>query len=318
MTAGTRLAAPRGSVVGDAEVRTYYDRPVLKAPVWTREVPWYVFAGGLAGASAVLAAAARRSGNEALAGAAARAAAAGALVSPALLVADLGRPERFHHMLRVAKPTSPMSVGTWVLTIFGPASVLAGLLRPGGRLGPLQRAAEGTAATLGPVMATYTAVLFANTAIPVWHEARTELPFVFASSAAAAAGGAAALTTPPASAGPARRLAAGAALVELGAARLMERRLGFLGRPYREGDAGRYGRAARWCSAAGAALVGLGGTRRRPLVVAGSGLVLAGSACQRWAVYRAGFQSARDPAFVIAHQRGTTGPATAGRRPAGR
>ena len=35
-----------------------------------------------------------------------------------MLVLDLGDPLRFHHMLRVFKPSSPMSLGTWSLAAY--------------------------------------------------------------------------------------------------------------------------------------------------------------------------------------------------------
>ena len=115
----------RGLVVPEAEFRSYYGRPVIKEPAWTIEVPWYFFAGGMAGASAPLAVAARMAGNERLARSAVTVAAAGVAVGTPLLVSDLGRPERFHHMLRVFKPTSPMSMGSWALAAMGPAAVCA-------------------------------------------------------------------------------------------------------------------------------------------------------------------------------------------------
>jgi hypothetical protein len=82
----------------------------------------------------------------------------------------------------------------------------------------------------------------------------------------------------------------------------MERRLGELGEPYHQGPAGRLARLAKACTAAGAGLVALGG-RRRGVAAAGAALVLAGSACERWAVYKAGFQSARDPRYIVEPQR---------------
>ena len=103
----------------------YYGRPVLKAPVWKAYIPLYFFTGGLAGASSTLALAAAGAGNRRLARSALLTAFAGVAVSGPLLVADLGRPARFMGMLRVAKPTSPMSVGSWVLAAFGPASSVA-------------------------------------------------------------------------------------------------------------------------------------------------------------------------------------------------
>src|SRR5919199_1448328 len=108
-------------MVPEEEARSYYGRPVLKEPVWEWEIPWYFFAGGLAGASSGLSLVARLAGNERLARRALLAALGGATVSPVLLISDLGKPERFYNMLRVVKPTSPMSVGTWVLFASGTA-----------------------------------------------------------------------------------------------------------------------------------------------------------------------------------------------------
>jgi hypothetical protein len=293
----------RGSMVPEAEFRSYYGRPILKEPVWTWEVPCYFFAGGLAGASASLGLGARLSGNHRLARAAFTVAGAAESAAVPLLVSDLGRPERFLYMLRMFKVTSPLSVGSWILAAMGPAAVGATVSDRLGVLPRLGRAAEVAAGLLGPALATYTGTLVADTAVPVWHEAGRELPFVFAGSAAASAGAAALLLTPAADAGPARRLVVTGALLELGAAQAMERRLGELGEPYHQGPAGRLARLARACTAAGAGLVAAGGRRRRGLAAAGAALVLAGSACERWAVYKAGFQSARDPKYVVGPQR---------------
>jgi hypothetical protein len=293
----------RDLMVPEAEFGSYYGRPVLKEPAWTLEVPWYFFVGGMAGASAPLAVAARVAGNDRLARSAVTVAGAGVAVGVPLLMSDLGRPERFHHMLRVFKPTSPMSMGSWVLAAMGPAAVGAAVSDRFGILPGLGRTAEVVSGLLGPVLCTYTGVLVANTAVPVWHEAGRELPLVFAGSALASAGAAATVLTPAADAGPARRLAALGALLELGAVGAMERRLGELAEPYRQGPAGRYARLARGCTAVGAATVALAGARRRWAAVAGSGLLLAGSALERLAVYKAGFQSARDPKYVVKPQR---------------
>ena len=107
---------------------SYYGRPVIKEPVWTWEIPTYFFTGGLAGASSVLSSAARVAGNEKLARTALYLGTVADLVSPALLISDLGRPERFHHMFRVVKVTSPMNLGSWVLLVNGGASTTAALL----------------------------------------------------------------------------------------------------------------------------------------------------------------------------------------------
>ena len=298
-----RRSRVRGSMVPEAEFRSYYGRPILKEPVWTWEVPWYFFTGGLAGASASLGLGARLSGNDRLARAAFAVAGAGGTAGVPLLVSDLGRPERFLYMLRMFKVTSPLSVGSWVLAAMGPAAVGAVVSDRLGIFPRLGRVAEVAAGLLGPALATYTGALVADTAVPVWHEAGRELPFVFAGSAAASAGAAAVLLTPPADAGPARRLVVSGALLELGTAQAMERRLGELGEPYHQGPAGRFARLAKACTAAGAGLVAAGGRRRRGLAVAGAALVLTGSACERWAVYKAGFQSARDPRYIVGPQR---------------
>jgi hypothetical protein len=291
----------RGAVVPAAEVRSYYDSPVIKEPVWTWEVPWYFFTGGMSGASAVLAAVAEASGHRDLARVARRVGLAALAPSPVLLIMDLGRPERFHHMLRVFKPTSPMSMGSWLLLAFSGAFGGAGLLRELGRLPKLAALAEAATGVLGPVMTTYTAVLFSNTAVPVWNEARRELPFVFAAGAAASAG-AGAMVFAGDDDGPAWRLAVGGGLVEMAAVELMRRRLGELGEPYERDDAGRYARAAKRMAAAGAAVAGLG-RRSRTLKAVGAGLLIGGAICERWAAYRAGFISARDPKYTVGPQR---------------
>ena len=110
-------------------------------------------------------------------------------------------------MLRVVKVTSPMNIGSWVLLVSGGASTTAALLELVGRLKPLKVLAEAVATVAGPLLATYTGVLVADTAVPVWHDGRRELPWIFAASAAASAGAASCLFLEPEHAGPARRLA---------------------------------------------------------------------------------------------------------------
>jgi hypothetical protein len=206
-------------------------------------------------------------------------------------------------MLRVFKPTSPMSVGTWVVSGFGGATGVATACELFDVLPPVRRAAEAAAGVLGLPLVTYTAALLANTAVPTWHAARRELPFVFAGSAAASAAGVAAILTPVAEAGPARRLALAGAAIELTASAVMERRLGeLLSEPYRTGDARRLTRAARALTAGGGAAMALVGRRRAGAAAAGA-LLLAGSACQRWAVFKAGVESARDPKYTVVPQR---------------
>jgi hypothetical protein len=285
------------------EVRSYYGRPVLKEPVWQPEIPWYFFTGGLAGGSSVLSLVARLAGNEKLARRSLYIGAAADLVSPALLISDLGRPERFLNMFRVFKVTSPMSVGSWILGVSGGASSTAALLEATGVLRASKAAAEVVSALSGAPLAVYTATLVSNTAIPVWHEARKELPFLFGSSAVASAGAAAAIAVPPAEAGPARRLAVGGVLVENVVFTLMEKRLGMLGEPYSKAEAGRYKKVATACTLGGAALLAGPGRKSRLAAAMGGALVLAGEVAVRWSVFKAGFQSARDPKYTVAPQR---------------
>jgi hypothetical protein len=148
---------------------------------------------------------------------------------------------------------------------------------------------------LGPALSTYTGVLVADTAIPVWHEARRELPWVFAAGSAMSAGAAVALVGGGA---PARRLALLGAAGELASTTTMERRLGQLGEPYREGEAGRFAKVGKVATAAGAALLAAGRARR-----SGATLLLAGAFATRWSVYKAGFQSAANPRYVVEPQR---------------
>jgi formate-dependent nitrite reductase membrane component NrfD len=290
------------SMVPPAAPRSYYGRPLLKGPVWEPDIAAYFFTGGLAGASATLAATARRRGNDVLAQRALLLALAGLSISPVLLVRDLGRPARFHHMLRVLKVTSPMSVGTWVLSATGLATSVAAGCELLGVMPRLRTVTEVAAGALGPVLSTYTAVLIADTAVPAWHEARFELPFVFAGSSAASAGAAAALVTPAASAAPARRLCAAGALLELAASGVMERRLGEAGQPYSTGGNALSGRLAKGLTAAGALTLALTG-RRRSAATLGGLAVLAGAACLRWTVLAAGAHSVRDPAHTVGPQR---------------
>jgi hypothetical protein len=209
----------------------------------------------------------------------------------------------------VFKPTSPMSVGSWLLIATGGCAATATAHEVFGLFGPLGRAARGLAALFGLPLATYTAALVSNTAVPVWHEGRRELPFVFAGSAAASAGAAAALVTPPDDARPARRLILVGALVEIVGTELMERRLGELAEPYKQGKAGRYARLAKVLTAGGSALVALRGRKRRA-AVAGRAAVLAGSVFERWSVFAAGFQSAADPRYTVGPQRARVSSAT--------
>jgi Polysulphide reductase, NrfD len=300
-------------MVPRAEFRSYYGRPVLKAPVWEWKVPAYLFTGGLAAGSAVLAAGADVTGRPGLRRAGRLGSAAGVAASAVFLIGDLGRPARFHHMLRVAKPTSPMSIGTWIITAFGPGSGLAAIdeLMPGrlrrsllGRLvHGLARPAGMSAALVAPGLASYTAVLLSHTAVPAWNEARLVLPFVFTGSAAASSGGLAMVLTRVDEAEPARWFAVCGAAAELVASRLVNTQLGMAGEAYTTGRAHQWRRRSELFTAAGLIGTLLGGRRSRTVAMA-SGLALAaGSVFQRFGVFEAGVESAKDPKYTVVPQR---------------
>jgi formate-dependent nitrite reductase membrane component NrfD len=285
------------------EMRSYYGRPILKEPVWQPEIPFYFFTGGIAGGCSLLHGFARVAGYQQLAKTALYVGAAADVVSPALLVSDLGRPERFLHMLRVFKVTSPMSVGSWILFVSGGASNTAAVLEALGRLRPVKWAAELVSFATGAPLATYTGTLLADTAIPVWSEARKELPWLFGASAAASAGAATTLFAPAEESGPARRLAIVGVAAELGVMEAMQHRLGFVGEVYKKEAAGKLAHASKLLTATGAAVLATRGRRSRGAAVAGSALVLAGELSLRWSVFRAGFQSARDPRYTVIPQK---------------
>jgi hypothetical protein len=144
--------------------------------------------------------------------------------------------------------------------------------------------------------------LLGDTAVPAWHEAHRELPFVFAGSAAAAAGGLAMVAAPVDEAGPARRMATAGAALELGATEQMMRRLGMIAEPYREGRPGLLLKAARALTIGGVALSPFGRRSRIVSALAG-GSYMAGSVLTRFGVFQAGLASAADPKYTVVPQR---------------
>jgi hypothetical protein len=290
-------------MVPEPEFTSYYGRPILKQPVWKQpDVPAYLFVGGLAGASAVLAEGAAVTHRPALRRVARLAAAGGAMVGTVALVHDLGRPERFLNMLRVFKVTSPLSIGSWILTGFATFAGAAAASEVTGRLPAAGRLAGVGAGVLGPALVTYTAALLGDTAVPAWHEAHRELPFVFAGSGAAAAGGLAMLSVPVDEAGPARRMATVGAAVELAATERMMRRLGMLGEPYHEGRPGLLLKIAQALTIGGVVLSPFSRCSRIVSALAG-GSYMAGSLLTRFGVFQAGLASAADPKYTVVPQR---------------
>jgi hypothetical protein len=295
-----------------ADRSSYYDRPVLKEPVWIWTVPTYFHVGGVAAGAAVLGAVAQVIDGGGLAGLVRRSrevAAVGGALGTALLVADLGRPERFLNMLRVFRPSSAMSVGSWTLAAASGAtagSALAPRVLPG-RAGRLAGDAAGlVAGAVAPVLGTYTAVLVGDTAVPVWRATREQLPALFAASATASAAATLELcdlddreTTIV------HRLGIAARVAELAAGEATERaadRDERVGRPLREGLSGDLWRGGKALTAAGLLVSLLPLPRRFRAVVAGALTTLA-SLAVRFAVFQAGKASARDPHATFEPQR---------------
>jgi len=283
---------------------SYYGSPIINPPVWEEsDIAGYLFAGGLAGGSSLLAAGAELTGRPLLARRAKLCATAAISASLVALIHDLGRPARFINMLRVVKPTSPMSVGTWILSAYAPlnmassASALTGIAPRAGR------AAGAGAGLLGTAVATYTAALIANTAVPAWHEGHRELPFLFAGSAASAGAGFGLLVAPLTENAPAQRLAVIGAVGELVAEHRLERSLGMVSETMHDGTAGRRMRAAKALTLAGALGAGTLARRSRLAAALSGGALVAGSALTRFGIFAAGMASARDPKYTVIPQR---------------
>ncbi|TVZ04565.1 nitrite reductase [Trebonia kvetii] len=303
-------------VVPEAGFTSYYDRPVVKPAPWGWDVAAYLFLGGLAGGSAVLVAGAQLTGRATLCRNCRLAALASVSLGAVALVRDLGRPERFVNMLRVIKLTSPMSLGSWILSAFSAGAAVAaaaevdritGERLPLGLLRRVLRVAEGPAgleaAALGPELAVYTAVLLADTSTPTWNHAHDELPFVFVSSASLASAGLAMITTPVAEAAPARKLAVLGVIGDLAATRVMHRRMDpVAAEPLHEGRPGTLLTWSEGLAVAGGIGVLLGG-RRRPVAATAGLALMAASALTRFGIYEAGMRSANDPRYTIEPQR---------------
>jgi hypothetical protein len=285
-----------------ADFSSYYGQPVLNPPVWSvPDIPGYLFLGGLAGASSLLAVAAEATGRDELATVAKSGAAGGAVLSLVALVHDLGKPTRFLNMLRVFKVTSPMSVGSWLLGGYTPLALVAAGSAVTGRLRFLGAAATAGTAALGPVITTYTGALLSDTAVPAWHDGYREMPFLFAGSGAMAAGGLGLAGAPADERGLARSVAVLGAALELAAGHRMKSRLGFVAEPYQHGRSGLLMRAGQLTAVASTAAALVTRTPRASRC-AGAGLLLS-SVLTRFGIFSAGMASARDPRYTVRPQR---------------
>jgi formate-dependent nitrite reductase membrane component NrfD len=305
---------------GDGGGEGYYNYPVVRRPVWTWEVPTYFWLGGMAAGAYVTASLAQNFGSadDRRVAAGGYYVAAAALVPCApLLIADLGRPDRFHHMLRVFKPLSPMNLGAWTLTGFTPVAVAraashaanTGLLR--GPLGALARLvptrlADLTGGVLGLTLAGYSGVLLAATNVPLWAKSKL-LGGLFMASALAS--GSAAVTLQAARRGvpeaTLHRLGTLESIASLGETAMLTGYLVQSGKTARPLTAGRYA-APFWMGAVGAGtllpllLHRLAGRRRgrtmQTLSTVAAVCTIAGSLALRWSIFEAGKDSSEDQA----------------------
>jgi len=295
---------------------TYYDRPMLQEPVWEWAIPLYYYIGGLTGASLVLSAAAQlkqAAALDLLIQRGHRIGFIGSLVSGGLLIYDLGKPSRFLNMLRVFRPTSPMNMGAWILSGTGASATGALLLRQrGGLLGNAGGFLGLIAGVFGIGLSTYTGVLVANSAIPIWQESRKALPVLFGSSALASLG----CTFDIFCERPeARRITnlignVGRA-AELMASMAMERHASAVprvGRPFKRGISALMWRGAAFLTFASLVVSTLPNRSRKSRIAAGL-LGTAGSLLLRVTVEHLGAVSARDARASFHQQRAGRGAA---------
>jgi len=294
--------------------RTYYDHPVIKKSVWSWDIPAYYYVGGATGTAMALGAAATLLNREELSGLILRSrliAVAGSTISAYFLIHDLGRPERFLNMMRVFRPTSPMSVGAWILTFFSTTGGFAAVAEFGPRWARgLGDAAAVVSGLFGLGLAGYTGVLVAHTTVPVWQRPHRLMPALFLSSGVTGAaslfdllGGNEMEQRAVAIFGTAGKLA------ELGFAHFMEQHVATVpeaARPLEEGITGLLWKSAKVLTAASLVLSMVPHAGRRVRRVAGV-LGTLGSLCVRFGVHYAGQSSAMNPRASFQQQRSGQG-----------
>jgi hypothetical protein len=298
--------------VTDADT-TYYDRPVLKPSVWSIDIPLYYFLGGAAGAALSLGAAiqlvspAEQHELRRLSAVCHWIGIIGSTAGAGFLIHDLGRPSRFLYMLRVFRPTSPMNMGSWILSFAAPSAIATGLFlnRPGW-LGVIGEISGYVSGVFGAALAAYTGVLVSNTAIPVWQESRRWMPVLFAASGAATAGSIIEIAYRGEAGRSIFRIFGTAGRVaEIAASLQVERTAAAIPRvaePLRRGRPALLWKAASALTVASLTLSLIPSKSRKKAVAAGL-LGAAGSLCMRLAVHYVGNASARDPRAAFQQQR---------------
>lgn len=304
-------------MVDDVEFSdSYYGRAIVKPPPWDDKITAYLFLGGVAGGSAMLGLGADAVGYDKLRRNMRLTALGGTIAGTVFLIIDLGRPERFHHMLRTFKPSSPMNMGTWILSTFGVGAGFAavpeidrmtgekiplGILRPISRA--LEKPASILAALMGAPLSSYTGALLADTAVPTWNAAKDNLSYLFVSSASMASSGVALMTTPPEQTHPARVLATMGAVSDLYfSEKLTEPMHPAEAEPLQNGKPGKMLRWAKHLTIAGGIGAALLSGNRIAAMASGAALATA-SFLTRSAVLNAGLDSTKEPHRVVEPQK---------------
>jgi len=293
---------------------TYYGLPMLKESVWTADIPLYYYCGGAAGAAMTLGAAlqlAHRRGNRKemrrLSASCHWIGIIGSTAGAAFLIHDLGRPARFLYMLRVFRPTSPMSMGAWILAGAAPSAIATGLfINRRGVAGTIGEFSGYVAGLFGAALAGYTGVLVSNTVLPIWREAGRWLPALFIGSAATTAASLLDLFYEVEAARRVTRVFGTAGRVaEIVAARKVERLASAtpeVGKPFHSGAPSTLWKAAGVLTVASLILALAPSKSGRSQRAAGL-LGAAGSLGLRFAIHYLGNASARDPRAAIRQQR---------------
>lgn len=316
-----------------APTQTYYDQPMIKEPVWKWPISVYLWMGGVAGGAAVVGTAARLLGGPEQRGAVRHArwlALTLGILCPIPLIQDLGRPERFLNMLRVFKVSSPLNLGTWILTVFGLTSgVLAArqaaedsfIIAREGMLGRTLRAVPDAPLTLahgalGMALGGYTGVLLTSSAVPIWAARGVALGPLFESTAVASGAAVVSLIGTASGQSSERSRASldwiqtGAQVAQIVALTAFEAgKPSRIAKPLREGPWGRVYQVGMVGAGVVAPLaLRLGaralGRRGKWLSATAAALTVAGALVERLALVEAGKASARDP---LAYQALTSG-----------
>ena len=301
----------------EREGSNYYGIPPIKEHTWTWEIPIYFWLGGIGAGSHVASTIARMVGHtdRAFLRTARYTTLITMILSPILLIMDLGRPERFYNMLRIVKLRSPMSTGSWALSIFGGMSGLVathqaaedGLL---GRDNVLVRLAKAliphrllsiVALPFGLYVGAYTGILLGATSVPMWARNVVLMGPTFLSSALSTGLSAISLVLHLGGWGERRTLEAlrraerASLIVEAGLIAASLIRMGRWGRPL-------YSKKLAPLFVGGTILGGilaplalLSGRASRPRGLLASVLALLGGLALRFAMIEGGRLSARDP-----------------------